>query len=247
MATENTPASDTTTQSSNARIGNNVRAGLSLLQQASMYAEDTGVDLWDFALRTRRLFDAGLTISDLRWLVAKGFAEHGLETSNYGASQRSFRRMDGLNFESTSCLVLTRQGVALANAVANDFESMIDGTNAVLRIEPVLKPRWIPERRELWLGDTIVKRFRVPARNQEMILSAFEEDDWPQHIDDPLPGDCDIDPQSRLHDAIYRLNHKQLNGLLRFRGNGNADGVLWEIIRPDTSGRLANEYANRSH
>jgi len=55
---------------------------LGLLSQADTLALDAGADRWDFALEIDRLFHADLTINDLRWLVAKGFAEHGLWPAN---------------------------------------------------------------------------------------------------------------------------------------------------------------------
>ena len=53
-------------------IDDNFRAGLALLWQAHEYALDAGADVWDFALESESLYAAKLTISDLRWLVAKG-------------------------------------------------------------------------------------------------------------------------------------------------------------------------------
>jgi hypothetical protein len=34
----------------------------------------------------------------------------------------------------------------------------------------------------------------VPAGNQELMLSAFQEEGWPEHIHDPLPGNHLTDP-----------------------------------------------------
>jgi hypothetical protein len=101
-------------------IDANFRAALALLAQARKYALDAGADLWDFALENDILYEASLTISDLRWLVAKGFAEHGQETSFYGDPHRSFRLSSGLNFVRTSCFVLTPLGADFANKVLND-------------------------------------------------------------------------------------------------------------------------------
>ena len=92
----------------------NSRAGLSLMWQASIYAQDASADLWDFALEIDKLYAGGLTISDLRWLVSKGFAKHAQETSLYGDAHRSFRPGDGLNFTETTCFVLTPQGAEFA-------------------------------------------------------------------------------------------------------------------------------------
>jgi hypothetical protein len=74
-----------------------------------------------------------------------------------------------------------------------------------------------------------VKRFRVPALNQELILAAFEEEGWPPHLDDPLPQEANTDPKQRLQDTIKRLNRHQVNRLIHFRGDGSGTGILWEL------------------
>ena len=91
-------------------------------------------------------------------------------------------------------------------------------------------PKWNRELRELRAGVLVVKRFKVPARNQELILDSFEEEGWPTCIDDPLPPLPDQDSKQRLHDTIDRLNRSQVNRMIRFRGNGNGCGVRWEWI-----------------
>jgi hypothetical protein len=96
------------------------RAGLAQLWQAYVYAQDAGAAMWDFALETDRLYDAALTISDLRWLVAKGFAEHGQETSCYGDPHRSFRPSGGLTFLPTTCFVLTPKGAEFASRILQE-------------------------------------------------------------------------------------------------------------------------------
>ena len=40
------------------------------------------------------------------------------------------------------------------------------------------------DERVLRVDKLVMKHFRVPASNQEKILSAFQEDGWPIHIDD---------------------------------------------------------------
>jgi len=61
-------------------IDANLRAGLALPRQAHLYALDAGTDLWDFALENDHLYETGLTISDLRWLIA---VSGGQELSRY--------------------------------------------------------------------------------------------------------------------------------------------------------------------
>jgi hypothetical protein len=235
-------------------IDESLRAGLALLWRASICAQDTGANVWDFALRTSRLYEAGMTSSDLRWMVAKGFAEHGEETSGYDDPHRSFRRSTGYFFNKNTCLILTPSGAALAEhvfrgtarspqatfsalaAVANETPSVANARPAHEKNTSTMfamKPRWDAIRRELSLAGQIVKRFRVPARNQETILSVFEEEGWAEHIQDPLPVTHDIDAPTRLHDAINRLNRCQINPLLRFHGDGKGTGVFWQLSRAE--------------
>lgn len=96
------------------QVDKHFQPGLALLRQSYLYAQDANADLWDFAVENVELYDRALTISDLRWLVAKQFAEHGKETSFYGDPHRSFRRSHGLNFVPSTCFVLTARGVDFA-------------------------------------------------------------------------------------------------------------------------------------
>src|SRR6185295_1395039 len=185
-------------------IDESLRAGLAVLWRAYICAQDTGANVWDFALRTSRLYEAGMTNSDLRWMVAKGFAEHGQETSGYDDPHRSFRRSNGYFFNNHTCLILTPSGAALAEhvfretarspqatlatlaAVASETATLSNARPAVYETHTqgaaALKPRWDATRRELSMAGLLVKRFRVPARNQETILSVFEEEGWAEHI-----------------------------------------------------------------
>jgi len=90
-------------------------------------------------------------------------------------------------------------------------------------------PFWDSERRELRLGDIVVKRFRQPARNQEIILAAFQEEGWPPHIDNPLSGDSETSASERLHDAVRRLN-QQRNRLIHFECDGHGEGIVWSFV-----------------
>ena len=236
-----------------APIDDNSRAGIALLWRAFRCVRNAGADLWDFALEIDRLYAAGLTISELRWLVAKGFVEHGRESSVYGHPHRSFRPGAGFFFEDRTCVVLTPSGAAFAghflkepigsppSAQPIEAASLGSGATAAHENEPAaandpsesidaaFQPRWNRARRVLSLDGTVVKRFRVPAPNQELILSVFEEERWPERIDDPLPASGGVDPRTRLHDAVNRLNGRQTNHLIRFHGTGTGTSVSWEL------------------
>ena len=256
MTKKSTNSADQHGRPKTAPLNKSLRLALDLLWQAYCYSQDARVDVWDFALEIDKLYAMGMTNTDLRWLVAKGFVEHGQELSVYCDPHRTFRKGAGFLFGSETCVVLTPRGAAFVGDFLNEpvisprstqpigrasiagcetaaLENMARAVNNIKRSQySVAKPHWLPKRRELSLDGTVIKRFRVPARNQEVILSTFEEDGWPEQIDDPLPVTGGFDPKTRLHHAINRLNRAQENALLRFHGNGCGTGVFWKFRRP---------------
>ena len=91
-------------------------------------------------------------------------------------------------------------------------------------------PHWDQAMRILRVGERVVKQYRVPSPNQEAVLTVFQEEGWPPRIDDPLSPVPDGFPKDRLRDTIRYLNKGQKNRLIRFRGDGTGEGVLWEPI-----------------
>ena len=225
-------------------IEDRLRLGLAILWRAFLCSQDTGAKLWDLALPVGRLYETGMTSADLRWMVTKSLVEHAEETTGYEDAHRSFRSGNDFFFNNRSSFILTRSGASLAEHVFQEplgsphgklpaFESIAFQVKANqrgnYRKTPIVKPGWDATRRELTVAGLIVKRFRVPARNQETILDAFEEEGWVEHIRDPLPSTPDIDAPTRLHDAINRLNRCQINPIIRFHGDGKGNGVFWGL------------------
>jgi hypothetical protein len=139
-------------------------------------------------------------------------------------------------FTDRSIFSLTRGGMHLAEwllQAADVLHPLDQVQSTVLNAAPrgsVPLPLWNPGRRELSVGRVLIKRFNVPAENQEIILSSFQEESWPEHIDDPLPPAAGLDPKRRLHSAIQCLNRNQKAPLLRFRGDGYGSGIRWERL-----------------
>jgi hypothetical protein len=95
-------------------------------------------------------------------------------------------------------------------------------------------PHYDPVARVLWAGALVVKRFGQPARSQELILQALEEQGWPYAVDDPLPPKSRCNPKQRLHDTIQNLNRNQQHALIHFFGDGSGQRVGWEWRRRAT-------------
>lgn len=215
------------------------REGLSLLVEAHRYAADLRRSVWDFAVEIDGLRHTGCTNNEFRWLVCKGYVRHAAETTTRNAARRAFRRgrrANGQVFGQNTCFVLTDEGLAFAAAALEqwpakpaDLRAMRPSIAEHIRLPQAAKPTWDRERQELRLGSIVVKQFKVPAANQERILAAFQEEDWPLRIDDPLPPATDQDSKRRLHDTINSLNRNQKQPLLHFLGDGTGQGIRWEL------------------
>jgi hypothetical protein len=207
---------------------------LQVLLRAAEYAGDAGNDPWQFAVEWKDLASRGLERTDVRWLVSRGYIALRREISLPAAFQRVFVECNVPRLWHDTAFVLTDAGLSIARALVeqppND-ESSPDYTPTApsQRLAATDKPTWDHDRRELRYRGKLVKAFRVPARNQELILEAFEEEGWPEFIDDPLPQEPDQDPHRRLQATIKSLNRRQANNLIRFRGNGS-ERVFWQGI-----------------
>ena len=88
-----------------------------------------------------------------------------------------------------------------------------------------LVPQLDPARHELRVGGKGVKHYKVRSPNQETILTAFQEEGWPRHILDPLPGGPN---KARVQKTVESLN-KSLKGI-RFHADGSGEGFTWERL-----------------
>lgn len=210
-----------------------LQPALRQLLDAREYSRDVGADVWDFAVEIQSLQSASCTTADLRWLICKGFVEAAAESTKPGSKKRSFRRKGRHPFSEKTRFVVTETGakkLALTAALIPPDESPTDSKPRVI------KPEWDPDRRELRIGGCVVKQFRVPAENQQLILTAFQEMDWPTHLDDPLPPVPNQEPKRRLHKVISRLNHNQKTLKIRFHADGTGKGIHWELVEGESDG-----------
>ncbi len=200
---------------------------LLLLWSASVYAERTGVDAWEFALEMRELQELGLSDNDLRYLVRLKLVKHASESDDHTLSVRKFDPDSDLHFTSRSCFVLTPMGKEAA--------SILSRTPKVTEIrlktgKTTELPTWDARHRTLIYQQSVVKQFKIPAANQEAILTVFQEEGWPPRIDDPLAPLPELDAKRRLADAIKFLNRNQITPVIRFHGDGTGQGVLWQRL-----------------
>jgi hypothetical protein len=186
---------------------------------------------WDFAVEIRDLEEAGIDHDDLRTLICRRLAEHALETTRPHGKRRTFRTAASLRLAAESCFVLSDLGLAVSQSTAAPTNGHTNGqSNGHAPPAPPapLVPVWDSARRELRLGELVLKRFRQPAKNQEIILAVFQEEGWPPRIDNPISGALDENAAERLHNTIKRLN-QQMERAIRFCADGTAEGVMWRM------------------
>jgi hypothetical protein len=213
------PNQDSLFANSNQLFTPAMRKGLAMLLRAHDAAAALDRPTRDFALELLALTDGGIDQTELRILICHGLAEHLVESAHAGAKVRRFRRARSTRMSPASCFTLSEHGLAIARTIRADESDPPHELAAP-------KPFWDHDRHELRVDAPIVKRFRRPAKNQETILDAFQEDGWPPRIDDPLPGNAHIDRHDRLHDAVKKLN-RQKPHLVAFNSDGAGMGVLW--------------------
>jgi hypothetical protein len=204
-----------------------IQAALADLRDGYEFALSLGRELWDFAVEIEVLQERGLRANELRWLIFKGWVVHAHEVTSRSSDRRCFTAGGPGRFDSTSCFTLTAAGARL-------LERLLPGSPepspAISEPAPdLVVPRWDQERQELRLAQFLIKRFKVPANTQGLVLCTFQEENWPPRIDDPLPGHPEQDRKRRLHNTINALNRNQIHPLVRFLGDGRGQGIRWEL------------------
>jgi hypothetical protein len=197
-----------------------VLAGLGLMEDAHEYSVVLNRNPSEFAVHIDEMRAVGCTENDLRFLMIQGYVD-----MSTGGRRRHGRQDEGqIRIGPASAFVLTDAGLKFYSEVVC-AESKSASTRTCKRAN--FTPQFA--HRELWVGNKLVKQFRQPAKTQEAILLSFEELDWADEIDDPLPKVPEIDPKLRLRQTIANLNRHQKTPLLHFFGNGTGKTIRWQF------------------
>jgi hypothetical protein len=227
---------------------------LGLLRDAWDLAREFNDNPWQFAMEINSLHSAGLSTADLRWLLCRGVIEHRHELTRRLDRRRRFGTIRSLALTGKTCFVLTKPGYDLTAGSERSDEHEVSSAGRVALLESadpsndsrhadsVLArgatvssgrpsiPVWDGRLHQLSIGSDVIRRYIRPARAQELILAALQEEGWPSAIDDPLPAQFAQDPRRRLHYTIFNLNRGQDPLRIRFFINGNGQTVRWQMI-----------------
>jgi hypothetical protein len=225
-------------------VRGSLRLALECLYRAFVYARETRFNRWQFAVEIEELWKFGLDNTELRWLIATGVVWHAREVEPSATQSRRFVKLGLGAIQPRSCFVLSDEGFLKITSNhrkqrrlfvpilvdPSQVSGLLGRQSPQIKTEnPELQaPVWNSTRRELLWNGHVIKCFRSPAVNQQLIVEAFQEENWPTRIDDPLPPLPGKESSRRLNDTIKCLNRHQVNSLLHFRGDGLGNGVIWE-------------------
>ena len=101
------------------------------------------------------------------------------------------------------------------------------GSPAGVRPESV-RPWFDRARRELGVGDVVVRRYAHFAPNQFNVLDGFEAEGWPPSVADAACGAWDAKRRARMKETVFRLNDGQELSLILFHCYPADRAILWE-------------------
>jgi hypothetical protein len=172
----------------------------------------------------------GIGPPTLLWMLYQGHVDHLQPAGEAGGGLHVLAPVDSVLLGETSAFALSGEGERFAGNflghVFSELEDLLAGWD--LLVLGHLVPKYEREGRVFSWGNWLLKCFRQPSINQEIILCAAEELGWPAWFDDPLPRVAGLSPKVRLHDALKALNRHQLRCCVRFRGDGTGTRVGWE-------------------
>ena len=194
------------------------------LYNAGRGAEYRSLLPWENPVAWNVLRETGVNEFDLCWLLFQGHIAHYKPIA---------KPTESIHIDDTSCFAATAAGMCfierfLGCVIAPEPGADVDDAYEMLLLEP-LPPRFDQQERMLLWGQHLVKCFRAPATNQELVVKSAEEMGWPDWFDDPLPRELGINPKQRLHDTIKDLNRRQKSAWLHFKGDGTGTRVGWEF------------------
>jgi hypothetical protein len=168
----------------------------------------------------------------LLWMMYQAHVEHLLPSPPGAGGTTALRPAASLQVGKASAFCLTDRGEEFGNdfladaLVPEDDGAFAEAWGRLLL--GTLAPNYDRENRVFAWGRHMLKCFRQPAVNQELILSAAEEQGWPPWFDDPLPRRGGANPKVLLHNTINDLNRRQSVYLVHFRGDGTGRRIGWE-------------------
>jgi hypothetical protein len=196
---------------------------LVLLWGAYEFAHRKGQQPHDAPLERRWLYRLGIGNHIVARALTHDFIQYTLRPFSRRVAADTLR-------EDAPVVILTEAGALHAwQAICKRHE----GTPAQSqrRREPTAsyKPKWDKTRGKLYCGQTVLLSVRRPASFQWLLLDAFQQRHWRQHVENPLVGTRGY-RHERLLQTVKDLNRRQKPRRLRFVVEADGQTVSWHWL-----------------
>lgn len=203
------------------------------LFNACWEARDKNLSARDQPVSISHLRSKGVSDELLLWMLFQAHIDHWTASVNATTHDETNGMNGGARIGATSTFSLTTAGESFADMLLAlsllpaDHEEFQEAWS-LLQLGQLV-PHFDVDQRIFTWGRHLIKQFRQPSPNQEMLLRSAEELLWPEWMDDPLPGNGNIQAKVRLHDTIKDLNRRQRSALVHFKGDGSGERIGWEL------------------
>jgi hypothetical protein len=210
---------------------------LALLVEAAALVEQMGHERPSVPIEIQQLRQLAVSTTDLGMLLRSRCLDQRRQFADADIDGHQLLSVDDLLLTNQTWIVPGPTDALIASTAVFSGKSTSDEprgratariSSAINGVRAVSAPNWDADRRMLRFDGQVVKHFKLHAANQEAVLSAFQEENWPARIDDPLAPIETLDIKRRLNETIKSLNRSQHNRLISFRGDGTGEGIIWE-------------------
>jgi hypothetical protein len=196
-------------------------------------AEERHRPAWEGAVALACLREKGIDDAVLLWMMYQGHLDHLRLAPEGKPARNALVPAASLLLTGASSFLLTDVGEQFANDFLADVLVPAEEGGALgpaweRFLVGVLVPCYDKHDRVFTWGRQVLKWFRQPAGNQEVVLNAVQELGWPLWFDDPLPPRDGMKRARRLHDTTAELNRRQRVHLIHFKGDGSGKRIGWE-------------------
>jgi hypothetical protein len=202
------------------------------LVAARWQAEDLTLSPVDRPVAWKGLRAEGVGEPILQWMLFQAHVEHLRLASEPGTYPACFETVHTVCLLANSYFALTQRGEEFADHFLADLMSAREdpfGNEWDPLILGTLAPRYDVSARSFSWGWHVLKHFRQPSSNQEVILRTADELEWATWFDNPLPPATDRNPKTCLNYAIKALNRYQSPYLVHFQGDGTGTRIGWQL------------------
>jgi hypothetical protein len=205
----------------------------SIFSAARWEARIGRLPVYEGAMALARLRELDIPDAILTWMMYQAHIDHLLPTCRESGRQGKPQPVASLQFGQASAFVLTDAGADFANGFLADVlvpeEDSFDRAWEGLLLRPLL-PSYDREGRVFCWGRHVIKWFRQPSFNQEVVLRAGEAQGWPSWFDVSLVRRKGRNLKVCLHDTLKDLNRRQAFPLIHFKGDGSGTRVGWDFL-----------------